>query len=108
MAEETRFKIKMLPYAFYGIFSLCLLTAIFLLAFFSVPEGAFIILQGAIGDKHSLLGLSFVSLAVCGINLAASWGMYKKDRVASHILGGLAIAVPAIILLKMAAVIFAY
>jgi len=103
--RDENFKIKLAPYAVYGIFSVCLLAAVFILALFAVPEGAFIILQGAIGDKHSLIGLSFVALAVCGINLAASWGIYKKDRVASHILGNLAIAVPALVLLKIASVI---
>lgn len=106
MPMDEKFKIKLPPYAIYGIFSLCLLAAVFLLVFFAVPEGAFVILQGAIGDKHSLLSLSFVALAVCGINLAASWGIYKKDRVASHILGNLAIAVPALVLLKIASVIY--
>jgi hypothetical protein len=102
-----RLRIKLPPYAVYGIFSGALIAALFFLSFLAIPEGAFIILKGTIGDKHSLIGLSLATLAVCGINLSASWGIYKKDRVASHILGALAVSVPAVILVKVSAVIFA-
>jgi hypothetical protein len=65
-------------------------------------------MKGAVGDKSSLLNFSLVTAIVCLINLVASWFIFKKDRVVSHILGILAVSVPAIVLLKTAAIIFAY
>jgi len=107
MTGEFRIKTKLPPYAVYAIFSGGFIIAALLLSLFAVPEGAFMIIKGGIGDKQSLVNLTLVTLAVCAINLAASWGIYKKDRVASHVLGALAAVLPAIILLKVAAVIFA-
>lgn len=106
--EEKRFKIKFPPFVIYAFFSLIIFVAIFLCVLISVPEGDFIVLKGAIGDKSSLINLSFVSLIISGINLVASWSLLKKDRVASHILGILAVFVPLIVLLKVSAIIFAY
>jgi hypothetical protein len=108
MLEKKFFKVKFPPFAVYGLFSFCILITAFLLVILSVPEGDFLVLKGAIGDKSSLLNLSFVATAVCLINLAASWVIFKKDRVASHILGALAVSISAIILLKVTVIVFSY
>ncbi|MFA5052590.1 MAG: hypothetical protein WC565_00810 [Parcubacteria group bacterium] len=106
--EKLQFKMRLPLFAVYGIISLAILITVFLSALFAVPEGAFLILKGAIGDKHSLLSLSVVALVICGINIAASAGIMKKDRMVSHLLGSLAVFIPAIILLKIATIVFIY
>jgi hypothetical protein len=108
MFGERLFKVKLQPFLIYGLFSIAILIAIFIFVILSVPEGDFLILKGSIGDKSSLLNLFFVTTVVCLINLIASWAIFKKDRVASHILGVLAVSVPAIVLLKTVATVLAY
>ncbi|MFA4999545.1 MAG: hypothetical protein WC519_02355 [Parcubacteria group bacterium] len=106
--EKIRFKIKLPPYAIYGLISLVILSAAIIFSLFAVPKGGIIVIKGVIGDKLSLLKLSLAATAVCGINLLASWGVFKKDRVISHILGALAIFISIIILLKITAIILVY
>ena len=51
---------KISSFRYLRLFSLIIFVAIFLCVLISVPED-FIVLKGAIGDKSSLINLSFVS-----------------------------------------------
>ncbi len=106
MIKKNILDIKLSPYIFYSFFAFLLLIAIFSLIIFYVPEGNFIIIQRVIGDKYALFSLAVATLFISGANLALAWATFKKDKVASHIFGALAVLIPAIILLKVASVIF--
>ena len=108
MTEKNPFAIKLPPYAIYAIFSLIILIIALFAILFAVPEGSFLIINGEIGNKYTLLYLFFVLLIISDINLIASWNFYKKDRVVSHIFGAMAVLMSAIILLKIATIVLIY
>ncbi len=105
MAKDI-LNIRLQPYIFYAIFALLFLKAIFLLIIFFVPEGGFLIIQEIIGNKNTLFNLAIVTLFISAFNLVLAWIVFKKDKIASHIFGSLSIFIPAIILLKIASIIF--
>jgi len=108
MSKKRHFAIKLPSYAVYGVASLLISAIIFWLIIFLVPEGGFIITQGVIGDKYLLLNIAVISLIISIISIVLSRAVFAKDKIASHIIGALAVFVPAIILLQVVSVIFAY
>jgi hypothetical protein len=104
--KKPKIKISIPPFFIYGIISAALLLGAVAVSYFLIDEGAFIILKGVIGDKYTLLNLIGVTAVICGVNILASWAVFYKDRVASHILGSLSVAVPVFIALKIVAILY--
>jgi hypothetical protein len=94
------------PFAIYGMVSGVIILCALISMLFFVEDGAFVILKGVIGDRSTLFSLTGVTAAVCAVNILSSWAIFRKDRVAYHILGALAVIIPAFIVLKVATVFY--
>lgn len=96
---------RLSPFGIYGITAGLILVLSAAAALFLIGKGDFIILPGQAGNKYIVMKLILTGTAISAINILVSWAVFRKDRVASHIAGGLAIAVSVIILLKVATVL---